>query len=81
MAPVVRLPRRLGRLPRTAGSGARTEFLFRDRFDAEALAVELTGIPLPLHSLLVAVDRVLNAYDSEYNGLTFCQGHFAAMGG
>lgn len=25
-------------------------------------------------------DRVLNIYDSEYNGLTFCQGNFAAMG-
>ncbi|MFC6976636.1 mannonate dehydratase [Halomicroarcula sp. GCM10025709] len=25
-------------------------------------------------------DRVLAAYDSEYNGVTFCQGNFAAMG-
>jgi mannonate dehydratase len=25
-------------------------------------------------------DRVLDAYDSEYNGITFCQGNFAAMG-
>ena len=25
-------------------------------------------------------DRVLNVYDSEYNGVTFCQGNFAAMG-
>jgi len=25
-------------------------------------------------------DRVLDAYDSEYNGVTFCQGNFAAMG-
>ena len=25
-------------------------------------------------------DRVLEAYDSEYNGITFCQGNFAAMG-
>ena len=27
-----------------------------------------------------AYDRVVDAYDSEYNGLTFCQGNFAAMG-
>lgn len=27
-----------------------------------------------------AYDRVLNIYDSEYNGVTFCQGNFAAMG-
>lgn len=25
-------------------------------------------------------DRILNIYDSEYNGVTFCQGNFAAMG-
>jgi mannonate dehydratase len=25
-------------------------------------------------------DRVLDIYDSEYNGLTFCQGNFTAMG-
>lgn len=25
-------------------------------------------------------DRVLDMYDSEYNGVTFCQGNFAAMG-
>ncbi|WP_436928812.1 mannonate dehydratase [Halosimplex halobium] len=25
-------------------------------------------------------DRVLDIYDSEYNGVTFCQGNFAAMG-
>jgi mannonate dehydratase len=25
-------------------------------------------------------DRILEAYDSEYNGVTFCQGNFAAMG-
>jgi mannonate dehydratase len=27
-----------------------------------------------------AYDRVLDVYDSEYNGITFCQGNFAAMG-
>lgn len=27
-----------------------------------------------------AYERVLSAYESEYNGLTFCQGNFAAMG-
>jgi len=27
-----------------------------------------------------AYDRVLDSYDSEYNGITFCQGNFAAMG-
>ncbi|WP_101297029.1 mannonate dehydratase [Halegenticoccus soli] len=27
-----------------------------------------------------AYDRVLDIYDSEYNGITFCQGNFAAMG-
>jgi len=25
-------------------------------------------------------DRILDIYDSEYNGVTFCQGNFAAMG-
>jgi len=25
-------------------------------------------------------DRILDVYDSEYNGVTFCQGNFAAMG-
>ncbi|MFC6823711.1 mannonate dehydratase [Halopelagius fulvigenes] len=25
-------------------------------------------------------DRVMETYDSEYNGITFCQGNFAAMG-
>ena len=25
-------------------------------------------------------DRILDVYDSEYNGITFCQGNFAAMG-
>ena len=25
-------------------------------------------------------DRILDLYDSEYNGVTFCQGNFAAMG-
>jgi mannonate dehydratase len=27
-----------------------------------------------------AYDRILDVYDSEYNGITFCQGNFAAMG-
>jgi len=27
-----------------------------------------------------AYDRVLDCYDSEHNGITFCQGNFAAMG-
>lgn len=25
-------------------------------------------------------ERIMNLYDSEYNGITFCQGNFAAMG-
>jgi mannonate dehydratase len=39
----------------------------------------LRGIPRVANSV-EAYDRVLDAYDSEYNGLTFCQGNFAAMG-
>jgi mannonate dehydratase len=40
---------------------------------------ELRGIPRVVGSV-EAYDRVLAACDSEYNGLTFCQGNFAAMG-
>lgn len=37
------------------------------------------GIPRIINSV-AAYDRVLDAYDSEYNGITFCQGNFVAMG-
>ncbi|RRJ31469.1 mannonate dehydratase [Halocatena pleomorpha] len=37
------------------------------------------GIPRLARSV-EAYDRVLNIVDSEYNGVTFCQGNFAAMG-
>lgn len=37
------------------------------------------GIPRLANSV-EAYDRVLNIVDSEYNGVTFCQGNFAAMG-
>lgn len=40
---------------------------------------ELRGIPRIIRSV-EAYDRVLDVYDSEYNGVTFCQGNFAAMG-
>ncbi|MFC6862847.1 mannonate dehydratase [Halomicroarcula sp. GCM10025817] len=39
---------------------------------------ELRGVPRIIRSV-DAYDRVLNAYDSEHNGITFCQGNFAAM--
>lgn len=39
---------------------------------------ELRGIPRIINSV-DAYDRVLNIYDSEYNGMTFGQGNFAAM--
>jgi mannonate dehydratase len=39
----------------------------------------LRGVPRIIGSV-GAYDRVLAAYESEYNGLTFCQGNFAAMG-
>ncbi|WP_254271320.1 mannonate dehydratase [Haloarcula marina] len=39
----------------------------------------LRGTPRIVTSV-EAYDRVLDAYDSEYNGVTFCQGNFAAMG-
>ncbi|GGN88601.1 mannonate dehydratase [Haloarcula pellucida] len=39
----------------------------------------LRGTPRIVDSV-EAYDRVLDAYDSEYNGVTFCQGNFAAMG-
>jgi len=39
----------------------------------------LRGIPRIVTSV-DAYDRVLDAYDSKHNGLTFCQGNFAAMG-
>ncbi|PSP33745.1 mannonate dehydratase [Halobacteriales archaeon QH_10_67_22] len=29
---------------------------------------------------VASYDRILDSYDSEYNGVTFCQGNFAAMG-
>jgi len=40
---------------------------------------ELKGIPRIVNSV-EAYDRVLDVVDSEYNGVTFCQGNFAAMG-
>jgi mannonate dehydratase len=40
---------------------------------------ELRGMPRIITSP-DAFDRVLDIYDSEYNGLTFCQGNVAAMG-
>ncbi|WP_375137287.1 MULTISPECIES: mannonate dehydratase [Halostella] len=39
----------------------------------------LAGVPRIINSP-EAYQRVLDAYDSEYNGVTFCQGNFAAMG-
>ncbi|MBX0323212.1 mannonate dehydratase [Halomicroarcula sp. F13] len=39
----------------------------------------LRGTPRIVDSV-EAYDRVLEAYDSEHNGVTFCQGNFAAMG-
>ncbi|MFB6308191.1 MAG: mannonate dehydratase [Haloarculaceae archaeon] len=39
----------------------------------------LHGIPRIANSV-DAYDRVLDIYDSEHNGITFCQGNFAAMG-
>lgn len=38
----------------------------------------LRGTPRIITSV-EAYDRVLDAYDSEHNGITFCQGNFAAM--
>jgi len=40
---------------------------------------DLAGIPRIVESV-DAYDRVLDIYDSEHNGVTFCQGNFAAMG-
>lgn len=37
------------------------------------------GVPRIITSV-EAYDRVLEYYDSEYNGVAFCQGNFAAMG-
>jgi mannonate dehydratase len=37
------------------------------------------GVPRVANSV-DAYDRILDVYDSEYNGVTFCQGNFAAMG-
>ncbi|WP_276248945.1 mannonate dehydratase [Haladaptatus sp. YSMS36] len=39
----------------------------------------LRGTPRIINSV-EAYDRVLDIYDSEHNGITFCQGNFAAMG-
>jgi mannonate dehydratase len=39
----------------------------------------LRGTPRIVTSV-EAYDRVLDVYDSEHNGVTFCQGNFAAMG-
>ena len=39
---------------------------------------ELRRVPRIIGSV-DAYDRVLSAYESEHNGLTFCQGNFAAM--
>jgi mannonate dehydratase len=40
---------------------------------------EVRGVPRIVNSVK-AYDRVLDIYDSEHNGVTFCQGNFAAMG-
>ena len=40
---------------------------------------EVRGMPRIIDSP-EAYDRVLDVVDSEYNGITFCQGNFAAMG-
>ncbi|MWV39885.1 mannonate dehydratase [Natrialba sp. INN-245] len=40
---------------------------------------EVRGMPRIINSV-EAYDRVLDIVDSPYNGLTFCQGNFAAMG-
>jgi mannonate dehydratase len=40
---------------------------------------EVRGMPRIVDSV-ENYDRVLDIYDSEYNGVTFCQGNFAAMG-
>lgn len=37
------------------------------------------GVPRIINSVQ-AYDRLLGIYESEYNGITFCQGNFAAMG-
>lgn len=37
------------------------------------------GIPRIITSV-EAYERVFDSYDSDYNGITFCQGNFAAMG-
>jgi mannonate dehydratase len=40
---------------------------------------EVRGMPRIANSV-EAFDRVLDIYDSEHNGVTFCQGNFSAMG-
>jgi len=40
---------------------------------------EVRGMPRIVNSV-EAYDRVLDIYDSEHNGVTFCQGNFSAMG-
>ncbi|WP_248516686.1 mannonate dehydratase [Salinarchaeum laminariae] len=40
---------------------------------------DVKGIPRIVNSV-EAYDRVLDVVESEYNGITFCQGNFAAMG-
>ncbi len=40
---------------------------------------ELRGVPR-IATSVENYDRVLDLYDSEHNGVTFCQGNFAAMG-
>jgi mannonate dehydratase len=40
---------------------------------------EVRGMPRIANSV-EAYDRVLDIYDSEYNGVTLCQGNFTAMG-
>nr|WP_276254651.1 mannonate dehydratase [Halovivax sp. TS33] len=40
---------------------------------------EVRGVPRIINSV-EAYDRVLDIYDSPHNGVTFCQGNFAAMG-
>ncbi|WP_262177507.1 mannonate dehydratase [Haloarcula laminariae] len=40
---------------------------------------DVRGVPRIINSV-EAYDRVLDIYDSVHNGVTFCQGNFAAMG-
>jgi len=45
----------------------------------DPLRDSVRGIP-HIASSVENYDRILDVYDSEYNGVTFCQGDFTAMG-